>query len=66
MDCLQFKKKKREAAEIQRKWRKILEGLDKYVAFRHIKFFENVQFGISIFQHHIPGTASGQWESQKI
>jgi hypothetical protein len=34
-------------AELQRKSRKILEGL------------ENAQFGILISQHHIPGTASG-------
>jgi hypothetical protein len=46
-------------AELQRKSRKILQGLDKYVAYHHFKFFENVQFGISISQHHIPGTASG-------
>jgi hypothetical protein len=46
-------------AELQRKSRKFLEGLDKYVAYHHFKFFENVQFGISISQHHIPGTASG-------
>jgi hypothetical protein len=33
--------------------RKILGGLDNYVAYHHFKFFENVQFGISISQHHI-------------
>jgi hypothetical protein len=46
-------------AELQRKSREILEGLDNYVAYHHFKFFENVQFGISFSQHHIPDTASG-------
>jgi hypothetical protein len=45
---------------------KILEGLDKYVAYRHFKFFENVQFGITISQHHIPGTASGHESHNKF
>jgi hypothetical protein len=34
--------------ELQRKLRKTLEGLDKYVAYRYFKFFENIQFGILI------------------
>jgi hypothetical protein len=46
--------------------RKILEGLDNYVAYRHFKFFENVPFGILISQHHIPGTASGHGSLNKI
>jgi hypothetical protein len=53
-------------AELQKKSRKILEGLDKNVAYHHFKFFENVQFGISISQHHIPSTASGYGSQQKI
>jgi hypothetical protein len=73
-------------AELQRKWRKILKGLDKYVenrrhcqcqtvvtegtasllAYCHFKFFENVQFGILISQHHIPGTASGHGSDNKF
>jgi hypothetical protein len=44
---------------------KILEGLDKYVAYHHFKFFENVQFGISTSQHHIPGTASAHGSHKK-
>jgi hypothetical protein len=45
---LKFVKKKKRGqmrwdAELQRKSRKIL-------AYRHFKFFENVQFGISISQ----------------
>jgi hypothetical protein len=53
-------------AELHRKSRKILEGFDNYVAYRHFKFIENAEFGILISQHHIPGTASGHGESQKI
>jgi hypothetical protein len=53
-------------ADLQRKSRKILHGLDKYVAYRNFKFFENVQFGISIFQHHIPGTASGHGSHKNV
>jgi hypothetical protein len=45
-------------AELQRKSRTILEDLDNYVAYHHFKFFENVQFGISISVHHILFTAS--------
>jgi hypothetical protein len=41
-------------AEFQGKLRENLEGLDKYVAYRQFKFFENVRFGISISQHYIP------------
>jgi hypothetical protein len=52
-------------ADLQRKSRKLLEGLDKYVAYHHFKFFENVQFGISISQHHIPGTANGHGSHKK-
>jgi hypothetical protein len=53
-------------AELQRKSRKILEGLDNYVAYRHFKFFENVRIRISISQHHIPGTASGHGSHKKF
>jgi hypothetical protein len=53
-------------AELQMKSRRILKGLDKYVAYRHFKFFENVQFGISISEHHIPGTASGHGSHKKF
>jgi hypothetical protein len=53
-------------AELQRKSRKIVEGLDNYVAYHHFKFFENVQFGTSISQHHIPGTASGHGSHNKF
>jgi hypothetical protein len=52
-------------ADLQRKSREILEGLDKYVAYHHFKLFENVQFGILISQHHIPGTASGHGSHKK-
>jgi hypothetical protein len=41
-------------------------ALDKYVTYSHFKFFENVQFGISISQHHIPGTASGHGSHKKV
>jgi hypothetical protein len=53
-------------AELQNKWRKILEGHDKYVAYCHFKFFENVQFGILISQHHILVTASGHGSHKKF
>jgi hypothetical protein len=53
-------------AELQRKSRKILEGLDKYVAYHHFQFFESVQSGISISQHHIPITASGHGSHKKF
>jgi hypothetical protein len=51
---------------LQRKSRKILEGLDNYVAYWHFKFFENIQFGILISQHHIPGTVSGHGSHKKF
>jgi hypothetical protein len=53
-------------AELRRKSRKILEGLDNYVAYRHFKLFENAQFGILISQHHIPGTTSGHGSHKKL
>jgi hypothetical protein len=53
-------------AELQRKSRNVLEGLDNCIAYRHLKFFENVQFGILISQHHIPGTASGHGSHKKF
>jgi hypothetical protein len=53
-------------AELQGQSRKIVEGLDKYVAYRHFKFFENVQSGISISQLHIPITASGHGSHNKF
>jgi hypothetical protein len=53
-------------AELRRKSRKILEGLDNYVAYCHFKFSKNVQFGISISQHHIPGTASGHGSHKEL
>jgi hypothetical protein len=49
-----------------RKPRKILKHLDNCVAYHHFKFFENVQFGISISQHHIPGAASGHGSHKKF
>jgi hypothetical protein len=52
-------------AELQRKSRTVLEGLDKCVAYHHFKFFENAQFGILISQHHIPGTASTHGSHRK-
>jgi hypothetical protein len=53
-------------AELERKLRKTLEGLDKYVAYRHFKFFENIQFGILISQHYIPGTSRGHGSHKKF
>jgi hypothetical protein len=53
-------------AGLHRKSKKILEGFDNYVAYRHFKFFKNVQFEISISQHHIPGTASGHENHKKF
>jgi hypothetical protein len=44
--------------ELQRKSRTISEGLDKYIAYHYFKFFENIQFGISISYHHILGTGN--------
>jgi hypothetical protein len=53
-------------AELQRKSRKIVEGLDNYVAYRHFKFFENVLLGILISHHHIPGAGSGHESHKKF
>jgi hypothetical protein len=69
---LKFVKKKKKKgqicwdAELQRKSRRILEGHDNYVTYCHFKFFENVQFGILISQHHIPGTAGGHGSHNKF
>jgi hypothetical protein len=48
------------------KSRKILEGLDNYVSYCHFKFFENVQFGILISQHHTLSTTSGHGSHKKF
>jgi hypothetical protein len=44
--------------ELQRKSRKILLVLDNCAAHPHLDF-EKYPTGISVSQHHIPGTANG-------
>jgi hypothetical protein len=52
-------------AELQRKSRTILEGLDNCVAYRHFKFFENVLWNFDLPTPH-PRYSQWTWESKKF